>query len=88
MNWVNGQILLKVWPFSIGFGIAKTALYIDGCEPWLFDHLISSLFSENLVVSVFLFTSLVYRFIFIRDLDNPFEHSGRSAADADLSYLE
>ncbi len=45
-------------------------------------------FSESLVTSMFLFTSLVYLFMFIRDLDNPFEYSGHSGVDVDLKCLE
>lgn len=45
-------------------------------------------FSENLIIPMFLFTSLLYLFIFIRDLDNPFDYDGKSAVDVDLSCLE
>ncbi len=44
-------------------------------------------FSENLVVSAFLFTSLAYLFLFIRDLDNPFGYDGKSSVDVDLGCL-
>jgi hypothetical protein len=45
-------------------------------------------FSESLVTSMFLFTSLIYLFIFIRDLDDPFEYSGNSGVDVDLGCLQ
>jgi hypothetical protein len=45
-------------------------------------------FSESLVISMFLFTSLIYFFVFIRDLDDPFEYTGNSGVDVDLSCLE
>jgi hypothetical protein len=44
-------------------------------------------FSENLVVSCFLFTSFTYLLILIRDLDNPFQYDGSSCIDVDLSCL-
>jgi hypothetical protein len=44
-------------------------------------------FSESLVTSTFLFTLLAYLLLFIRDLDNPFEYSGRSGVDVDLGCL-
>jgi hypothetical protein len=45
-------------------------------------------FSENLMVSAFIFTSFVYLITLIRDLDNPFQYDGRSSVDVDLSCLE
>jgi hypothetical protein len=45
-------------------------------------------FSENLVVSCFLFTSFSYLLLLIRDLDNPFQYDGKSSIDVDLSLLE
>jgi hypothetical protein len=45
-------------------------------------------FSENLVVSCFLFTSFTYLLLLIRDLDNPFQYDGSSCVDVDLSPLE
>lgn len=45
-------------------------------------------FSENLVVSCFLFTSFSYLLLLIRDLDNPFRYDGKSCVDVDLSLLE
>jgi hypothetical protein len=44
--------------------------------------------SENLIIPMFLFTSLFYLFIFIRDLDNPFDYGDRSCVEVDLSSLE
>ncbi len=44
-------------------------------------------FSENLVVSTLLFTSFFYLLLLIRDLDNPFDYSGKSSVDVDLSVL-
>lgn len=44
-------------------------------------------FSENFVVSCFLFTSFTYLLLLIRDLDNPFQYDGSSCVDADLSPL-
>ena len=44
-------------------------------------------FSENLVVSCFLFTSFTYLLILIRDLDNPFQYDGSSCIEVDLSCL-
>lgn len=44
-------------------------------------------FSENLVVSCFLFTSFTYLLLLIRDLDNPFQYDGSSCVDVDLSLL-
>jgi hypothetical protein len=48
----------------------------------------SDSFSENLIISAFLFTSLAYLFLFVRDLDNPFEYSGKSCVDVDLKGLQ
>jgi hypothetical protein len=48
----------------------------------------SDSFSENLVTSGFLFTSLAYLFLFIRDLDNPFSYDGKSCVDVDLGCLQ
>jgi hypothetical protein len=45
-------------------------------------------FSENFVVSSFLFTSFSYLLLLIRDLDNPFQYDGRSCVDVDLSLVE
>lgn len=45
-------------------------------------------FSENIVVSCFLFTSFNYLLLLIRDLDNPFQYDGKSCVDVDLSLLE
>ena len=44
-------------------------------------------FSENMVVSCFLFTSFTYLLLLIRDLDNPFMHDGSSCVEVDLSVL-
>lgn len=44
--------------------------------------------SENITVSVFLFTSFLYLLLLIRDLDNPFEYDGRSSADVSLAPLQ
>ncbi len=44
-------------------------------------------FSENLVVSCFLFTSFTYLLLLIRDLDNPFQYDGSSCVDVDLGML-
>jgi hypothetical protein len=44
-------------------------------------------FSENMVVSSFLFTSFTYLLLLIRDLDNPFQYDGSSCIDIDLSAL-
>lgn len=44
-------------------------------------------FSENLVVSCFLFTSFTYLLLLIRDLDNPFQYDGSSCVDVDLTSL-
>jgi hypothetical protein len=48
----------------------------------------SDQFSENLMVSCFLFTSFTYLLLLIRDLDNPFEYSGKTSVDVDLTLLE
>lgn len=45
-------------------------------------------FSENMVVSCFLFTSFTYLLLLIRDLDNPFQYDGSSCVDVDLSVLD
>ena len=45
-------------------------------------------FSENMVVSCFLFTSFTYLLLLIRDLDNPFQYDGTSCVDVDLSVLK
>jgi hypothetical protein len=45
-------------------------------------------FSENLMVSSFLFTSFLYLVFLIHDLDNPFEYDGSSSVDVDLAPLE
>jgi hypothetical protein len=45
-------------------------------------------FSETLTISAFMFTALIYLFVFIRDLDNPFQYDGRSSMDVDLSPLK
>lgn len=44
-------------------------------------------FSENMVVSCFLFTSFTYLLLLIRDLDNPFQYDGSSCVDVDLNLL-
>ena len=44
-------------------------------------------FSENMVVSCFLFTSFAYLLLLIRDLDNPFQYDGTSCVDVDLAVL-
>ena len=44
-------------------------------------------FSENMVVSCFLFSSFTYLLLLIRDLDNPFQYDGTSCVDVDLSVL-
>jgi hypothetical protein len=48
----------------------------------------SELFSETLVVSMFLFTSFTYLVLLVKDLDNPFQYDGSSCVDVDLSRLE
>ena len=45
-------------------------------------------FSENMVVSMFLFTSFTYLVALIRDLDNPFQYSGNTCVDVDLAVLD
>jgi hypothetical protein len=45
-------------------------------------------FSENIVVSSFLFTSFTYLVALIRDLDNPFQYDGKSSVDVDLLPLQ
>ncbi|WP_088888763.1 hypothetical protein [Leptolyngbya ohadii] len=45
-------------------------------------------FSENIVVSCFMFTSFNYLLLLIRDLDNPFQYDGKSSVDVDLSLLK
>lgn len=45
-------------------------------------------FSENLVVSCFLFTSFTYLLLLIRDLDNPFQYDGSSCVDVDLAVFD
>ncbi|MFM7267109.1 MAG: hypothetical protein ACKOZT_00785 [Cyanobium sp.] len=45
-------------------------------------------FSENLVVSCFLFTSFTYLLLLIRDLDNPFQYDGSSCVDVDLTVVD
>ena len=47
----------------------------------------SERFTENVVVSCFLFTSFTYLLLLIRDLDNPFQYDGSSAVDVDLAGL-
>jgi hypothetical protein len=44
-------------------------------------------FSENILVSCFIFLSFFYLLFLIRDLDNPFEYNGKSSVDVDLSIL-
>ena len=44
-------------------------------------------FSENIVVSCFLFTSFTYLLLLIKDLDNPFQYDGSSSVDVDLAVL-
>jgi hypothetical protein len=70
-----GQAYVLLWIFLLG---TVAALLLSGAE----------LFSENLTVSAFMFTSFVYLVIFIRDLDNPFQYDGRSSVDVDLSPLK
>lgn len=64
-----------LWIFLMG---AISALLLINAE----------LFSENLTVSTFLFTSFVYLVILIRDLDNPFQYDGRSSVDVSLAPLQ
>lgn len=45
-------------------------------------------FSENLIVSSFMFTLFIYLLFLIEDLDNPFQYDGKSSVDVDLSPLE
>jgi hypothetical protein len=47
----------------------------------------SDTFSEGIVTSTCLFTLVLYLFLFIRDLDNPFEYDGKSEVDVNLSCL-
>jgi hypothetical protein len=47
----------------------------------------SDTFSEGIVTSACLFTLVLYLFLFIRDLDNPFEYDGKSEVDVNLSCL-
>ncbi len=44
-------------------------------------------FSENLIISAFIFTLFIYLLFLIEDLDNPFQYDGRSSVDVDLSPL-
>jgi hypothetical protein len=44
--------------------------------------------AESLFQSGFLFATLIYLQILIRDLDNPFQYRGKSAADVGLSILD
>ena len=44
-------------------------------------------FSENMVVTCFLFTSFTYLLLLIRDLDNPFQYDGSSCVNVDQSVL-
>jgi hypothetical protein len=48
----------------------------------------ASEYSENAIVSTFIFTSFFYLLFLIRDLDNPFEYDGKSSVDVDLAVLE
>lgn len=70
-----GQAYVLLWVFLVG---AIVALLLIGAER----------FSENLTVSGFMFTSFVYLVILIRDLDNPFEYSGKSSIDVDLAPFQ
>jgi hypothetical protein len=45
-------------------------------------------FSENLIVSAFMFTLFIYLLFLIKDLDKPFQYDGKSSVDVDLSPLE
>ncbi len=45
-------------------------------------------FSEDLIISSLIFTSLFYLLLLIRDLDNPFQYDGKSYVDVDLVILE
>jgi hypothetical protein len=45
-------------------------------------------FSENLIVSAFMFTLFIYLLFLIEDLDKPFQYDGKSSVDVDLSPLE
>ncbi|MFM2305032.1 MAG: hypothetical protein RLZZ135_2444 [Cyanobacteriota bacterium] len=45
-------------------------------------------FSENLIVSVFIFTLFIYLLFLIKDLDKPFQYDGKSSVDVDLSPLD
>lgn len=47
----------------------------------------AELFSENLIISCFIFTSFTYLLLLIRDLDNPFQYDGSSCVDTDLTPL-
>jgi hypothetical protein len=44
-------------------------------------------FSENLIVSAFMFTLFIYLLFLIEDLDNPFQYDGKSSVDVDLLPL-
>jgi hypothetical protein len=44
-------------------------------------------FSENILISSFIFISFFYLLFLIRDLDNPFEYDGKSSVDVDLTVL-
>jgi hypothetical protein len=44
-------------------------------------------FSENIIISAFMFTLFIYLLFLIEDLDNPFQYDGRSSVDVDLLPL-
>jgi hypothetical protein len=44
-------------------------------------------FSENLIISAFMFTLFIYLLFLIEDLDNPFQYDGRSSVDVNLLPL-
>jgi hypothetical protein len=48
----------------------------------------SARFSENLIVSMLMFTLFVYLLFLIEDLDNPFQYDGKSSVDVSLAPLE
>ena len=73
-NWWPCKVYILLWLFLSGSIFAL--LLID-----------SQKFSENLIISTFMFTLFIYLLFLIEDLDNPFQYDGRSSVDVNTVLL-
>jgi|GEM_PF-2990395 len=74
-----------------GLGFGTRLCLAEHLRDWSRDCVVADgadRFSENVVISCFLYISFSYLLVLIRDLDSPFQYDGQSYMNVDLSLLE